>query len=244
MRVRSCLAIALVCSLSGTTAAAQNQPASTVRTLLAAGSLGGLADRPFFFRLYRVLLSAAQRSSYNGANGMLYGLSGALEIDIAGTPSSLVEGGGTYIPAGRPATISASGAGPADFLIFELSPRPNQTAPLLDPDAVEELYRTPEPVPGLKPGPYEFSLTRVSLPPGMPANPPHYRSGAALYYILSGSGLFTVAGNTEPRTAGMPHFEPAGMVHQWANPADTPLVLIQANISQEGIPAVIAPGAK
>jgi quercetin dioxygenase-like cupin family protein len=175
---------------------------------------------------------------------MLYGLSGALEIDIADTPSSLVEGGGTFIPAGRPATISASGAGPADFLIFELSPRPNQTAPLLDPDAVEELYRTPEPLPGLKPGPYEFSLTRVSLPPGMPANPPHYRSGAALYYILSGSGLFTVAGNTEPRTAGMPHFEPAGMVHQWANPADTPLVLIQANISQEGIPAVIAPGAK
>jgi hypothetical protein len=100
MRVRSCLAIALVCSLSGTTAAAQNQPASTVRTLLAAGSLGGLADRPFFFRLYRVLLSAAQRSSYNGANGMLYGLSGALEIDIAGTPSSLVGGRRHLHPGG------------------------------------------------------------------------------------------------------------------------------------------------
>jgi len=28
-------------------------------------------------------------------------------------------------------------------------------------------------------------------------------------------------------------------VHQWGNSADTPLVLIQANISQEGVPAVI-----
>ena len=107
---------------------------------------------------------------------------------------------------------------------------------------VEDLYRTPGPVPDLKTGPYEFSLTRVALPPAMLANPTHYRSGAALYYILAGTGAFTAAGKTEPRSAGMPHFEPSGLVHQWANPGETPLVLIQANISQEGIPAVL-PGS-
>jgi hypothetical protein len=29
------------------------------------------------------------------------------------------------------------------------------------------------------------------------------------------------------------------MVHQWANPGDVPLVLLQANISPEGTPVVI-----
>jgi len=38
----------------------------------------------------------------------------------------------------------------------------------------------------------------------------------------------------------MPHFEPHGWVHQWGNDADTPLVLLQANISEEGVPAVIS----
>jgi hypothetical protein len=36
-----------------------------------------------------------------------------------------------------------------------------------------------------------------------------------------------------------PHFEPSGWVHQWGNDGDTPLVLLQANISEEGVPAVI-----
>ncbi len=46
-------------------------------------------------------------------------------------------------------------------------------------------------------------------------------------------------GKTEPRAAGMPHFERSAWVHQWANPGDVPLVLLQANISQEGVPAVL-----
>jgi quercetin dioxygenase-like cupin family protein len=73
----------------------------------------------------------------------------------------------------------------------------------------------------------------------MPINPPHRRSGAALYYIFSGTGMFTAGGKTEPKPAGAVHYEPYDLVHQWANPRDAPLVLIQANISQEGVPAVI-----
>ena len=97
-------------------------------------------------------------------------------------------------------------------------------------------------MPGLQAGPYEFSLIRVSLPPGMPPNPPHYRSGAVLYYLAAGSGMFIADGKSEPKPTGTAHFERAGWVHQWANPGATPLVLIQANISQEGVPAVIAAG--
>jgi hypothetical protein len=51
--------------------------------------------------------------------------------------------------------------------------------------------------------------------------------------------MFTSDGRTAAKPAGTIHFEPYDLVHQWANPADVPLVLVQANISQEGVPAVI-----
>jgi len=171
---------------------------------------------------------------------MAYALSGAIGVDLDGNAQSVAEGGGAFIAVGRPATFSASGPQAANFLLFVLSPAAEVQKPLLGaPATVEELYRSPEPLPGLQPGPYEFSLTRVSLPPGHPANPPHYRSGAVLYYLAAGSGIFTADGKNESKRTGTPHFERAGWVHQWANPGDTPLILIQANISQEGVPAVI-----
>ena len=243
MRIRSCLAIALVCSLPGITAAAQNQPASTVRTLLAAGRVGSVVDRPLNFRLLSVRLPAAQRVSYSGPNAMVYTAAGGLGFELDGNSQPLAEGAGAFIPAGRAATFSASGPEPANLLLFVLSPATDVQKPLLGaPAAVEELYRSPEPLPGLQAGPYEFSLIRVSLPPGMPPNPPHYRSGAVLYYLAAGSGMFIADGKSEPKPTGTAHFERAGWVHQWANPGATPLVLIQANISQEGVPAVIAAG--
>jgi len=229
--------------LPGITAAAQNQPASTVRTLLAAGRLGSVVDTPLNYRLLSVRLSATQRVSYSGPNAMVYAPSGGLGFDLDSNAQPLAEGAGAFIPAGRAATFSASGPEPANFLLFVLSPAADVEKPLLGSSAVvDELYRSPQPLPGLQAGPYEFSLIRVALPSGMPANPPHYRSGAALYYIASGSGTFTADGKSEPRPAGLAHFERAGWVHQWANPGATPLVLIQANISQEGAPAVIAAG--
>ena len=46
-------------------------------------------------------------------------------------------------------------------------------------------------------------------------------------------------GKTETKEAGTAHFEPRGWLHQWANSADAPLVLLQANMSEEGVPAVV-----
>jgi hypothetical protein len=54
--------------------------------------------------------------------------------------------------------------------------------------SLELLVRTPDPLPGLQAGPYELSLARVTLPPGMPADRSHFRSGAALNYVLAGRG--------------------------------------------------------
>jgi quercetin dioxygenase-like cupin family protein len=74
----------------------------------------------------------------------------------------------------------------------------------------------------------------------MPSNAPHHRTGAALYYVLSGSGANTVEGKTEMRGPGALIFEPSGLVHQWGNPGDTPLTFLTFNINQEGMPAVAA----
>jgi quercetin dioxygenase-like cupin family protein len=240
MRIRSWSWLALVLSTLALPALAQTQPANTVRTLLAAGHLGSVVDTPLYFRLFTVRLPAMEHVSYGGANSMLYVLSGTLTVALDGTAQTVSEGAGFFIPAGRAAAFVATGAEPVRFLQFVLSPAAEaQKPPLGGPASAEELYRTPEPLPGLRAGPYEFSLTRVTLPARMPINPSHYRSGAALYYVIAGTGAFTADGKAEPRAAGMPHFEPYGWVHQWANPGDTPLVLLQANISQEGVPAVL-----
>ena len=239
MRIRSCWALVLILVSLTPPAFSQTQPGNMVRTLLAVGRLGSVVDTPLGFKLFAVRLPATGRVAYSGPNSMLYGLSGALTIALDGTTHTISEGAGAFIPAGRAAVFSVPGAEPASFLQFVLSPVADSQKPVGDPASVEELYRTPEPLPGLRAGPYEFSLTRVSFPAGMPANPIHYRSGAALYYVIAGKGVFMADGKTEPRVAGMPHFEHYGWAHQWANPGDSPLVLLQANISQEGIPAVL-----
>jgi mannose-6-phosphate isomerase-like protein (cupin superfamily) len=76
----------------------------------------------------------------------------------------------------------------------------------------------------------------------MPSNPPHHRSGAALYFIISGTGANTVDGKTEARGPGSLIYEPYGLVHQWGNPGTEPLIFLALNINPEGVAAVL-PGA-
>jgi mannose-6-phosphate isomerase-like protein (cupin superfamily) len=240
MRVRSWSLLTLLVSFVALPAFAQSQPANTVRTLLAAGRIGSVVETPLHFWLFRVALPAADRVSYNGLNSMLYVLSGTLSVSLDGTAQTIPEGAGVFIRASQEARLGVAGAEPAQFLHFVLAPAAEGQKPVIgSPARAEELYRTGEPLPGLRSGPYEFSLTRVVLPAAMPPNPTHYRTGAAMYYILSGTGTFMADGKAEPRAPGMPHFEPYGWAHQWANPGETPLVILQANISQEGVPAII-----
>ena len=69
---------------------------------------------------------------------------------------------------------------------------------------------------------------------------PHHRTGAALYYVLSGTGANTVEGKTEPRVPGTFIYEPSGLAHQWGNPGEAPLTFLTFNINQEGVPAAAA----
>ena len=211
------------------------QAVNPVRTLLASGPVGSVNQLPLYFRLLAVHLKAGERMSYNGSASMLYALSGRANAVIDGTVQPLGEGEGVFIPAHHIAEITAKGS--AELLQFVLWSSDDQKE--IQSSAVQEIYRTPTPLPDLKAGPHEFSLVRVTFPAGMPANPIHYRSGAALYYVLSGTGAFIADGKTEAKPPGTVHFEPYGWVHQWGNPSNEPLVILQANISQEGLPAVL-----
>jgi mannose-6-phosphate isomerase-like protein (cupin superfamily) len=150
---------------------------------------------------------------------------------------------GLFIAGGKTATLTAGSGAPSTFLHFFLVPagelgRPAETAPAV----VRELYRTASPIPDLKPGSYDLNLTRVTFPAQMPSNPPHHRSGAALYLIISGTGANTIDGKTEARGPGSLIYEPYDLVHQWGNPGNEPLIFLAFNINPEGVAAVL-PGA-
>ena len=213
---------------------------STVRAVLASTPLASVADAPRYFKLERVYLPATQAVTYNGPVGFVLVLEGALEVTSGADQRSLAKSDGVLVAKGKSTIFKSASGKPAEFLHFVLSTAGELNAPMESHPAIaKELYRTTSPIPGLKPGPYEFTLVRVTFPPRFPLNPPHHRSGAALYYIFSGTGMFTADGKTEPRPAGVAHYEPYDLVHQWANPGEEPLVIIQASINQEGVPAVI-----
>ena len=218
-------------------------PAAITRTVVAATKLPTVTDVLLHFKAVSVTLQPDQKSDVSAANGILYQMSGSTEVSLGGEAKILNAGEGLFITGGKTAALTAGSGGPSTFLHFFLVPavdlgRPVETAPA----AVRELYRTATSIPDLKPGGYDLNLTRVTFPAHMPSNPPHHRSGAALYYIISGTGANTVDGKTEARGPGSLIYEPYALVHQWGNPGNEPLIFLAFNINPEGVAAVL-PGA-
>jgi len=222
--------------------AAQTAPAppAITRTVIAATKLPTVTD--VHFRAVRTTLQPQpnEKRGISAANGILYQMSGSTEVSLGDEAKMLSDGEGLFIAGGKTATLTAGSRGSSTFLHFFLVPavdldRSVETAPA----AVRELYRTETPIPDLKPGGYDLNLTRVTFPAQMPSNPPHHRSGAALYYIISGTGANTVDGKTEARGPGSLIYEPYALVHQWGNPGNEPLIFLAFNINPEGVAAVL-----
>lgn len=234
--VRSGLAAGILVVAVAVPASAQ----TPVRTVLAIAALPSVVDVPLHFKLLRISVPAGQVTSYAASNGFVYQVSGALAVSTDGDSAALRPGEATFVPVGKRATYKVTGNEPGVFLHFLLVPASEiGKAVAAEAASVSELYHTAAPIPNLKPGSHEFTLTRVAFPPRLPSNPPHYRSGAALYYIVSGVGVRIVEGRTESWPPNSRVYEPYGLVHQWGNPGDVPLVILQANISPEGAPVVI-----
>src|ERR1700676_3931021 len=233
-------AMALPASGAAQTAPA---PSAITRTVVAATRLPTITDVPLHFKAVSVTLQPGATSGVSAANGILYQISGSTEVALDGEAKMLNAGDGLFIDGGKTAALTAGSGGSSTFLHFFLAPaadldRPAESAPA----AVRELYRTAAPIPDLKPGGYDLNLTRVAFPAQMPSNPPHHRSGAALYFIISGNGANTADGKTEARGPGSLIYEPYALVHQWANPGNEPLTFLAFNINPEGVVAVL-PGA-
>ena len=228
-----------------TAAAAQSTPppAAITRTLIATTKLPTVTDVPLYFRAVSVSLPPGDKSNLSAANGILYLVSGSSEVTIDQRAAMLNPGEGMFIAAGRMATLKAGGSVPSTFIHFFLVPAADLNGPAeTAPAEVRELFRTAAPIPDLKPGSYDFNLTRVTFPAQMPSNPPHHRSGAALYYIISGVGSTTVNGKTEAKGSGSFIYEPSSLVHQWGNSGTEPFTFLAFNINPEGVAAVL-PGA-
>ncbi len=226
-------------------AAAQNapNPSSTVRTVIAAAKLPTVTDAPLHFSVASVELAPGLKSSVSKANGILYQLSGSTEVSVAGEVKMINPGEGLFIGVGKTAELRTGSGAPSRFLHFFLVPAANLAAPPeTAPAVVEEVYRTAAPIPDLRPGGYDLNLTRVTFPAGMPSNAPHHRSGAALYYVLSGTGANTIDGKVISRTPGSFIYEPFDLMHQWGNPGREPLTFITFNINPEGVAAVLPGG--
>jgi quercetin dioxygenase-like cupin family protein len=223
-------------------AAAQNTqpPAATVRKVIAATKLPAVTNGPMNFKVLSITLSPGEKIDVSGTNSIIYQLSGSTGVTGLGEAKVLNAGDGTLITDGAMATLAAGGGAPASLLQFILSSAADLDRPAAaGSSSVRELYRTIKPIPDLKPGGYDLNLTQVTFPARMPSNPPHYRSGAALYYIVSGTGANTVDGKTEAKGPGSLIYEPYGLVHQWGNPGDQPLTFVAFNMNREGVPAVI-----
>jgi len=226
----------------GAPAAAQTTPAppAITRTVIAATKLSTVTDVPLYFKAVSVTLPSGEKSSVSVTNSIVYQISGSTEVWLDRETKMLNAGEGLFIVGGKTSVLKAGSGGPSSFLYLFLAPaadldRPSESAPA----AVSELYRTAAPIPDLKPGGYDLNLTRVTFPAQMPSNPPHHRSGAALYYVISGTGANTVDGTTAERAPGSLIYEPHALVHQWGNPGSEPLTFLAFNINPEGVAAVL-----
>jgi quercetin dioxygenase-like cupin family protein len=226
--------------IAGAAAQTPPSPPAIVRTVVAATKLPSLDDALLYFKAVSVSIAPGQKISFSAPpNGILYQLSGSTEVST-GESKTITGGGGLLIAGGTTGSLTAGKGEQSTLLYFLLVPKGALDQPVAAaPATVNELYRTAAPLPELKPGSYELNLTRVTFPPGMPSNPPHHRSGAALYYIVSGIGANTVGGKTADRGPGSLIYEPFGLVHQWGNPGSEPLTFLAFNINPEGVPAVI-----
>jgi quercetin dioxygenase-like cupin family protein len=242
MRFRTAGILSLGAIALAASAAAQTTPAptATTRTVVAAAKLPTVTDVPLYFRAVAVTLAPNQTSNAAAVNGILYQISGSTEVSVDGEAKTLNAGEGVFIDKGKTVALKAGGAAPSTFLHFLLIQAANLDRAAEAPPATgKELYRTTAPIPDLKPGGYDLNLTRVTFPAGMPSNPSHHRSGAALYYIVSGTGANTVDGKMEARGPGSLIYEPFGLVHQWGNPGSEPITFLAFNINPEGVAAVL-----
>jgi quercetin dioxygenase-like cupin family protein len=224
-------------------ASGQTQPAtaSITRSLIAETRLSITGNVPLYFRALGIIVPANETSSFSApAEGILYEVSGSTAATVGGEAKELNPQEGLFVAAGKQVVLKAVRDMPSTLLHFILS----RTADLDQPEAAVpattiEVFRTPNPIPGLKAGMYDLNLTLVTFPPHTPPISPQRRSGAALYYVLSGTGENLIEGGIEAMGVGSMIYETPHLIHEWGNPGDEPLSFLVFNITRGGLQVVV-----
>jgi len=214
---------------------------STDGTMLAVSKMHNVTATPLYVRLIGTTLYFGEARSFSAGDGFLYQVSGTSVVIIDGTTNTVRPGEAIFIAGRKDFVIRAEPGEPSTYLRFLLSPAADLDQPDLSLGTGRELFRSKSPVPGLKQGTYNLSLTRVTLPHQTPSDPPHHRSGAALHFVLSGAGAETVSGTTIARGTGSFSYETTDLVYQWGNPGNGPLTYLVFDLSPEN-ERPVAPG--
>jgi len=250
IKIARLTALAALISSVAFSAAAQPADKGPVRAVLALGRVPSMVDSPMSIKLSHISLPAGANASYRGSHSVVYLMTGSVTVSVAGDRRVVRSEEGAYLPPGTDVLIQSGADAPAELIQYELMRSADAAkSGMSSPASVKELHQMKIPADALKPGPYEFSMTRVTLPAGATRPRPHTRSGAALYYVL-GEGAVTIwpsatvdalsgENRTEARRTGDVQEEPYGFIHSWSSKVDAALVLLQANISQEGVPEII-----
>ena len=225
-------------------AVAQNAPGApgVQAHTLAASRVPELGRTPLYVCALSVTIPAAAASHIAGtASGIFYQRSGSTEITIGAASKTVTAGEALFIPAGNQVSLKAAGDGPSRALHFLLVADPSPGSPIAtEPAHVDEMFRSPAPIPDLKAGAYQMTLTQRTFPPGTPSSPPRRHSGAALLYVLSGTGTHTVDGKSTEEGPGSLIYEPSSLVYRWGNRGGEPWTYLAFTLSPEGMPPTVA----
>lgn len=101
---------------------------------------------------------------------MIYVLSGTPAVTVANDRRSLQQGEGIHLPPGINVSIQAEAGATAELVQYQLGRSADLAKSVMRaPASVTDLHQMNIPANALKPGPYEFSMIRVTLPAGHPS---------------------------------------------------------------------------
>ena len=168
MRKSAYVAALMIIFLLNLSDARSQSPASgPIRTVLALGRVNGPLQDAMQLNLSRVVIPPGAKVRYTGAPALIYLVTGQLLASVGGDKRPVREGEGIHIPANVEHSFEASPQKESELLVYRLMPDANDTSatPISAPANSAVVHRM-KLSPSLKSGPFEFSMTRVTLPAG------------------------------------------------------------------------------
>jgi hypothetical protein len=240
---------AIVLALFGMTLASSDAMAITtyssslLQKVVATATVTDRNDISLYFSVLVGRLEAGETHGVASGDGVYYQASGTVDINMQGDVRTLNAGDGVFVPAGTEFTLKTNDANPAPtYLKFLLLPAAGFRPPAARLE--REVYRSPAPLVRVLAENNLLTLSRVEVPPESPCDPLHWRSGAAMHYILSGVGAEFTENRATAKGPGSVSYEPNRLAYQWSNPGKTPLVYLLFNVNPKDEPPVLAAGER